>query len=150
MDTNNLISRDWTDLSDLVLDLIFQKLPSINKRYTIMDVIYYNKRYYVVTYGGGVLSMNRNRLEYMEIAPFINKDGLDLTRNYLVKNIANELLRNEISHPLYNKSSCNISISRVLKMTSQNLMFEELNELGNDESLFLCDYCLISISTSKF
>ncbi|XP_060169125.1 uncharacterized protein LOC132600005 [Lycium barbarum] len=110
------------------------------------DMIYYNERFYVLTYGGGVLSMDNTTLNFEEIAPFNEKS--DFKKFYLVKNTNNELLRVEISHPYYNKSSSKIS-KLIASPTTQNFVFEELDDLG-DEALFLCRHSSMSVSASKF
>ncbi|OIT34052.1 PREDICTED: F-box protein At4g00893-like [Nicotiana attenuata] len=67
-------------------------------RSSFHDVIYYNERYYVVTYEGRVLSINNTASEYEQIAPAsINEAITGFREFYLVKTTTNKLLKVQIT-----------------------------------------------------
>ncbi|OIT04254.1 PREDICTED: uncharacterized protein LOC109224130 [Nicotiana attenuata] len=110
------------------------------------DMIYYDDRYYIVTYYGKVLSIDNTTLKYKEIAP--PSTYKEFKEFYLVKTTTNELLRVEILRPHAKPTSVKIW-KLVARPTTQQSMFVELDNLG-DEVLFLSQHCSISVLASKF
>ncbi|XP_060169357.1 F-box/kelch-repeat protein At1g57790-like [Lycium barbarum] len=119
----------------------------------IHDVIYYDDRYYVVTYRGSVLSLDKTTLDFK----VINGETLAMysdipTKFYLVKTTTNEFLMVQISNrcEILSDEPTSVMISKlVVSQTTQEYMFAELDDLG-DEALFLCKHGSMSVSASKF